>query len=217
MSSAKSTSVQHVSEIFHRELIETTIMLNITDIGDDIKKKLERKIVSTCENRCIPEGYIRGNSVRVVSYSSGVLSGRFIRFKVEYECYVCRPIENTVIECVAKSITENAGIRAEVKLDNGAIPLTVFIPRDINISNPMFSKVGEGMKLHVRIIGVTFEINDTTIYAMANFICIVGGLPMVTESPIKPLPVSKRIVVEDDYESDDGEFGPNIPAGTKNT
>ena len=44
------------------------------------------------------------------------------------------------ISCIAKSITESAGIKAEV--DEEPSPVIIFIARDHNYTNKNFSKLG---------------------------------------------------------------------------
>jgi DNA-directed RNA polymerase subunit E'/Rpb7 len=122
------------------------------------------------ENRCIPEGFVRNNSVSIITYSAGVACGEQVEFHVVYNCLICRPVENMIVDCVAKSITESAGIRAEVVGEDGSVPLTVFVSRDHNYTNRNFSLVKEGDKIQARIIGVNYEINDPMMYAIAYFV-----------------------------------------------
>ncbi len=156
--------------IFHKCTLERRVLLNITEVGRNAKQNLERKIVMQVEGRCIPEGYVRINSVRIISYSAGVLMGDNIAFQVIYECLVSYPVENMIVDCVARSVTDSAGVRAEVVMDDGSIPLTVFVTRDHNYTNLNFSKVKEGDQIQARIIGVSFEVNDPMIYATAYFV-----------------------------------------------
>ena len=156
--------------IFHKCTLERRVLLAITEVGRNAKQNLERKIVAQVEGRCIPEGYVRINSVRIISYTAGVLMGESIAFQVIYECLVSYPVENMIVDCVARSVTDSAGVRAEVVMEDGSVPLMVFVTRDHNYTNLNFSKVKEGDQIQARIIGVTFEVNDPMIYATAYYV-----------------------------------------------
>jgi DNA-directed RNA polymerase subunit E'/Rpb7 len=124
--------------------------------------------VKETEGKCIPQGFIRPNSVKIVSYSSGNVHSENVEFTTVFECLVCHPVENMHVECTTKTVTK-AGIHAEVITDNGVVPLTVFIARDHNYTNRDFDKVKENMKIMVRILGIRYELNDP-------YICAIGML-----------------------------------------
>jgi DNA-directed RNA polymerase subunit E'/Rpb7 len=160
---------KNVYGVFHRSSLQKKVILKITEIGKTLKQNLERKIVKQVEGKCIAEGYIRPNSVRIINYSSGNINGEFVEYTVVYECMVCYPTEGMIVECTVKTITK-AGIHAEVVAEEGIVPLTVFIIRDHNYTNKLFSQIKENMKINARIVGTRFEINDTNICAIATLV-----------------------------------------------
>jgi DNA-directed RNA polymerase subunit E'/Rpb7 len=162
------TAAQNVYGVYMRSLLSTKVILKITEIGRQVKQNLERKIVMLTEGKCIPQGFIRPNSVRITSYSSGNVQGGQVEFTVVYECLVCHPVENMRVECTARSITK-AGIHAEVVTDNNIVPLTIFIARDHNYQSKEFDKVKENAKIQVKILGIRYELNDP-------YICAIGML-----------------------------------------
>lgn len=155
--------------VFHRSVLNTKIVLKITEVGNTLKQNIEKKIIQKTEGKCIAEGYIRPNSVRVINYSSGNINGEYVEFQVVYECMVCYPVEDMVVDCTVKTITK-AGIHAEVLVDGKYVPLTIFIARDHNYTNKYFSQVKENMNVQVKIIGTRFELNDTCICAIASLV-----------------------------------------------
>jgi hypothetical protein len=159
---------QNTYGVYVRSLLSMKVVLKITEIGRQVKQNLERKIIQQTEGKCIPQGFIRPNSVRVVSYSSGNVHSENIEFTTVYECLVCHPVENMHIECTARTITK-AGIHAEVVTDNNVVPLTVFIARDHNYTNRDFDKIKENAKIQVKILGIRYELNDP-------YICAIGML-----------------------------------------
>jgi DNA-directed RNA polymerase subunit E'/Rpb7 len=82
-------------------------------------------IVSKTEGKCIVEGFIRPDSVRILTYSSGKVSTGMVEFQTTFECMVCYPVDGMLVECICKTITK-AGIHAEVIDKQGNVPITVY-------------------------------------------------------------------------------------------
>ena len=154
--------------IYLKSLLNDKITLNITEIGNNIKQNLEKKIASKIEGKCITQGFIKPNSTHIVNYSSGNVNTGFVDFQVVFECMVCHPVEGMLIECKSKTITK-AGIHAEVVDETGAVPVTVFIARDHNYNDVDFNNVKENENILVRVIGTRFELND-------SYVCVIAKL-----------------------------------------
>ena len=154
--------------VFIPSVLTSKVSLSICEVGRNVKQNLERVISSRTENKCIAEGFIKPNSIQVISYSSGTVNGDSIEFQTVFECKICNPVEGMIIECVAKTITK-AGVHAEVVDEQGVVPLTVFIARDHHASDKLFASVKEDAKITVRVIGTRFELNDP-------YICVIGKI-----------------------------------------
>lgn len=166
-----------IKPIYSRALITRKIMLPINAIGSNIKEIIEKNISATFEGKCLIEGYVRPNSSKIITYSSGKIErGVNILFEVVFECEVCYPVEGTKISCAAKNITK-AGIRAE-SADSVPSPVVVFIARDHHYNNAYFSTIQEGDKFEVRVIGQRFELND-------KYVSVIGEIitPKVDKKP----------------------------------
>jgi len=158
-----------IKDIYSRCLITRTIRLPITVINKNIRDTIENEISFQFEGKCINEGYVKPDSSKIITYSSGMIErGSNILFEVLFECYVCFPVEGTLITCIAKNITK-AGIRAESS-DESPSPIVIFIARDHNYSNAYFSSIQEGDKFNARIIGQRFELNDKYISVIAEVV-----------------------------------------------
>jgi DNA-directed RNA polymerase subunit E'/Rpb7 len=154
--------------VYTKSVLTMKVQLLITEVGRNIKQNLEKKISKKTEGRCIAEGFIKPNSIKVISYSSGNVNGELIEIQTVFECMICHPVEGMLIECDTKTITK-AGIHAEVVDNKGNTPITMFMARDHHINNYLFERVVENSKLVVSIIGVRFELNDSSI-------CCIGKL-----------------------------------------
>jgi len=157
-----------IYEPYMKSVLTTKVLLPIVDVGKSIKQNLEKVIVSKVEGRCIVEGFVKPDSVNILTYSAGKVANGFVEFHITYECMICHPVDGILIECYCKTITK-AGIHAEVVDKSKNIPIVAFIARDHHINHHLFDKVVENSKLVVRVIGVRFELNDTNI-------CIIGSL-----------------------------------------
>jgi hypothetical protein len=154
--------------IYTPMMITQKAFLSILNVGTNIKQTLETYISQHIEGKCIAEGYVRPSSTRIISYSSGELKEDKVVFDVVFECLVCSPVEGQHIYCVVKNITETAGIRAEI--DEIPSPLVIYVARDHHYTNQQFSKVKQGEKIKVRVIGQRFELNDRYISVIAELI-----------------------------------------------
>jgi DNA-directed RNA polymerase subunit E'/Rpb7 len=178
-----------LTTIYSRCLITRNIVLPITNIGKNIKEVIEENIKSNFEGKCLVEGFIKPNSAKIITYSSGIIyRGSSVLFEVIFECEVCFPVEGMLVSCVAKNITK-AGIRAESATEVPS-PVVVFIAKDHHYNVSHFNDVKEGDKINVRVIGQRFELND-------KFVSIIGEL--VKEKEFVPTENKKpRIVIEDE-------------------
>ena len=152
--------------VYIASMLSKRVVLKITEIGKNIKQNLERKIKYSIEGKCIAEGFIRPRTVEIISYSCGLIKDDHIEFQVIYKCLVCNPIKDVEVECKVKNITK-AGIHAEVRDNDDNVPIVIFVARDHNYTNNMFDNVEKDAIIHVKIIGVRFELNDPSITAIA--------------------------------------------------
>ena len=87
-------------------ILNNKISLSILEVGKNLKQNLEKKIQNSIEGKCIPEGYIRPGSVKILTYSSGNVNNEMIDYQVTFECETCYPPEGHLLECIAKTITK---------------------------------------------------------------------------------------------------------------
>ena len=59
--------------VYMTSLLTRKIHLNFNTVGKNLKEALEKKIKKEIEGKCSIEGFIKPNSTKVVSYSSGLM------------------------------------------------------------------------------------------------------------------------------------------------
>lgn len=156
-----------VENVFEKAVISRNINIKLNYIGKNFRDTIENILKSDIEGKCIVEGYVKPNSIRLISYSSGLIKNEIIEFVVVFECFICFPVEGMLINCIVKNITK-AGIRAESYIDNPS-PFVLFVSRDHHYNNSYFNKIKINDKIKVKVIGQRYELNDT-------FISIIGEL-----------------------------------------
>jgi len=153
--------------IYMQNVLYKQVTLAFRNIGNNVAELLSEKISRDFEGKCIEEGYIKSNSIRLLSFSSGEVRGTEVIFTISFECLVCRPVEGQRFKCVVKNITK-AGIRAETS--EPVSPVVVFIARDHHHSLKSFSKLEENAEINVRVIGIRYELNDKYISVIAEYV-----------------------------------------------
>jgi len=167
--SVSSSTSKAKRGIFVPIIITKVVPVNIINVGRNIQKTLENIIAKDIEGKCCDEGYVKNDSVKLQTFSSGIIKADSIHYQVIFECEVCNPVEGMEINCVAKNITK-AGIRAE--LDEPVSPIIVFIARDHHDIDEYYTSVKENDNIKIRVIGQRYELNDKYISIIADLITV---------------------------------------------
>lgn len=157
-SAKMKTRAKEAKTVYSMCQITQNIMLPITAIGKNLHQTIERTIASMVEGKCMVEGYVKSGSVKVITFSSGIIKGDNVLFDVVLECEVCFPVAGMLLNCVAKNITK-AGIRAESSEENPS-PFILFVARDHFYASDYFNSIQENEKFVARVIAQRFELND---------------------------------------------------------
>jgi DNA-directed RNA polymerase subunit E'/Rpb7 len=155
------------TEIFMPIIGETNLILPLKSVGKNLKEKISKNLSIKLEGKCNGDGFVKSGSLKVTTYSNGLLTSGDVKYKIVYEAYICNPVEGHLIECNVNNVTK-AGIRASV-IDGEDTPLVIFIARDHHYNDSNFLSVKEGDNITVRVVGSRFELNDT-------YIAIIGEL-----------------------------------------
>ena len=157
--------------IYIRSLLTQKIVLQYNEVNSELFDTLEGKLKQFNEGKCIKDGYVKNNSVKLLTYSGGELFSNKLVFECVFECLITNPVESMILNCIAKSITK-VGVRAELVSDDNNSPYIIFIARDHHYSNEVFSQIKENDMLQVRVLGQRYELNDKFISVIAELISI---------------------------------------------
>lgn len=155
--------------LYATNMLSRRIYLDISEIGKNLFQLIQTKLKREYEGKCSIEGYIKHNSIRLVTTSAGHIVESNICYNVMFECLVCSPVEGMNINnCIILNVTK-AGIRAIIN-DDSENPLTIFIARDHHFDKNHFSTLIPDDIINVKVIGQRFEENDNTISIIATLI-----------------------------------------------
>ena len=135
----RKNKVKKSRGIWMKNVLTRRIQLPFHSVGSNIRENIQAKIEENLYNKCSKEGYIKNKSIKILSYSSGLVIANDVAFEVMFECEVCHPVEGQLIKCQAKNITR-AGIRAIYTRETPS-PITIFIARDHHYNNEYFSSI----------------------------------------------------------------------------
>lgn len=150
-------------------MLSEKLYVNFKNINSDIYNTLQKLIKKKVEGICIDEGFVKPDSVNLVSYSSGELFSDNVKFDIVYQCLVANTVESMTFDCIVKSITK-VGIRAEI--NESVSPFVIFIARDHHFNNELFSKINENDIINVRVLGQRYELNNKFISVIAELVNI---------------------------------------------
>jgi hypothetical protein len=156
-----------VTEIYTTVMLTAKVYVNYWNVDANIADLLQNKIKHKVEGICINEGFVKPDSVKIVSHSSGELFADSVLFDIVYQCLVANTFESMEFDCIVKSITK-VGIRAEI--DDVVSPFVIFIARDHHFDIEPYSAVKENDSVKISVLGQRYELNNKFISVLAEFI-----------------------------------------------
>lgn len=161
-----TSAVAGKMSLYVKNIISKKLSIPVKYVGPNIASLLETILKDNFGNKCSIEGFIKQDSIRIITFSSGTIQGNNAIFTVVFEYLVCNPPQGMRISCAIKNIT-NAGILARID-DSEYSPLNIFIARDHHYNIPYFSELKEGDIIMVRVMGQRFELNDPFVSVIAE-------------------------------------------------
>ena len=156
------------NSIYAKNMLTRKLVLPFTSVGGNLSEILKQKLEEDLYGKCCKDGYIKTDSIRISSYSSGIVQENDIIFDVLFECLICHPVEGQHIKCKVENITR-AGIRA-IYFKEQRSPITIFIARDHHYDSKYFSTIKEEDIILIKVIGIRYELNDETISVLGELV-----------------------------------------------
>ena len=141
------------------------------DMCNNITEILTTQIKQEIEGKCINEGYIKRDSIKIINRSVGrIMDMQFngnIIYNIIYTAGVCNPHEGMVLKCYVENINK-MGIMAYIKDDNS--PLNILLAKQHHQDNDYFTDLKENDEIFVSILGKRFEFGDEKISIIGRLI-----------------------------------------------
>ena len=154
-----------MEQLFISTTIKSSLSIEPKDLNSTLNKKIIKRIKQDVEGKCIKNGYVRKNSVKLVKRSLGQsLTSHYngnVIFHVEYLVDLCNPLEGAVIECSVIN-SNKMGVLAEI---NGVedSPLNILLAKQHHINNPEFEDLRDRDIIKIRVLGKRYEFGDSQI------------------------------------------------------
>jgi hypothetical protein len=144
--------------LFTQSILTRKVIIPVAQVGGNVVPIMKRILVDELEGKCTTEGFVRQDTVAVVSHSCGLLKQESVIFTVQFECDVTLPVQGQTLMCIVENNT-HAGLHCRLK-GEGASPFVVFVARDHRHTLSRFASFQEKSEVSVRVVGHRYEVND---------------------------------------------------------
>lgn len=183
----KKHNIMNSKYLYYKIISQKKVYVDFQEASSNIEVVLLQKIKNLLEGKCNPDGYVKPDTVEILSYSNGECFKNMLVFTISFSCFVCKPIEGMKLHVKAVNITK-AGIRAKL-YDDQYSPLDIFIARDHNINHPQYQSIQENTDFMIEVIGSRFELNDKII----SVIAVIADEKYLLNKPILKLKTNEVI------------------------
>jgi DNA-directed RNA polymerase subunit E'/Rpb7 len=154
-----------MDELFISTKIKSSLSVEPKDLNNNLNKKIIKKIKNDIEGKCIKNGYVKNNSVKLLKRSLGeTLTSQFngaVLFHIEYLVELCNPLEGANINCIVLNINKMGVLGGMIGEDNS--PLNILLARQHHINNPEFEDLKENDIINIKVLGKRYEYGDSQI------------------------------------------------------
>lgn len=159
--------------IYEKRQLSTSLSIhpktfNYSDVNNIILEKLKKKV----EGKCISDGFIKQESVEIISRSLGMLLNHDfnsnITYEIIYSADVCNPREGQTIEVVIDTIDETNTVC--YYLDEESSPIEIYLFKQHYLENQEYAALQQGDRIIVKILDTQIEFGSKKILAIAEFI-----------------------------------------------
>lgn len=172
MESNKSKGKKREKSVYFKNVLHRTVILPFNIMGSNMKQNILTELKSNLEGKCSTEGYIKKDSIQIISYSAGCLNSSDVSFEVNFECFICKPVVGMQMKCLVENSTK-AGIRA--LFDSNEKPVTIYIAREQHTNNEEFRKTKENDYILIKVIGIRYQLNDESVSVLAELVQNMGA------------------------------------------
>ena len=154
-----------MEQLFISTKIKSSLSIEPKDLNSNLNKIIIKKIRQNIEGKCIKNGYVKKNSVKLIKRSLGQsLTSHFngnVIYHVEYLVDLCNPLEGAIIECIVIN-SNKMGVLAEIMGVEDS-PLNILLAKQHHIENSEFEDLKDRDIIKIRVLGKRYEFGDSQI------------------------------------------------------
>ena len=142
---------------------KAVVNLKPNQLNKHIDTTLRGKIQDDVEGKCMKMGYIRMNSVEIISRSLGkTIQSHFngsVSFTIDYIADVCFPVEGDIFHCKVLHVNK-MGIILDSVIQDEPSPINVLLAKQHHMNNDKFDTITVGNKVYIKVIGTRFDAGE---------------------------------------------------------
>ena len=142
---------------------KAVINLKPNQLNKHIDTTLRRKIQDDVEGKCMKMGYIRMNSIEIISRSLGKTIQRHfngsVSFTIDYIADVCFPVEGDIFHCKVLHVNK-MGIILDSVIEDEPSPINVLLAKQHHMNDDKFDTITVGNKVYIKVIGTRFDAGE---------------------------------------------------------
>lgn len=157
--------------MYLRRTLQAIIDIKPSELGADTYNIILNKLRRKFEGHCITEGYVKNDSIKLITFSLGKADDPYsgnVRFQTTYSAEILNPIEGMQLECTI-TLTTKMGIRAKLSNDPQN-PLDILVPRDHYVDNPYYHSLSEGDTCKLEVVANKYKWGSKDIFVLAKII-----------------------------------------------
>jgi DNA-directed RNA polymerase subunit E'/Rpb7 len=151
--------------IYYETILWNRVVISPDNINKSLDKKLTEILVENNEGKCIREGYIKEDSIKIIKRSVPYIYGShmngMLHIDILYSAEICCPMKGNIIKCTVQKINK-LGILGV------SGPLSIIIARQFHKNISIFKDIEEDTEILVEVIDKKFNINESNISVIAK-------------------------------------------------
>ena len=159
--------------IYHTRILSENIqlmpkMLNTYDLDKVIIDILKKKV----EGKCISDGFIKLDSVEIVSRSLGHMENHVfngsVSYFIKYKAEICAPVMGQIIECYVETNDETNSVCYVGDADTS--PVEIYLFREHYLGNAEYAALKKGKKIIAKVLEPHIEFGAEKVLISAVYL-----------------------------------------------
>lgn len=178
-----SVNKTNINNVYHKEILNHKITLSPDKINNNknLNDILYDALNSSIGGKCLTTGYVKPNSLKIISKSFGlVATEKFdgsIIYVINFEADICNPKAGQEIECIVEDNIQSFVVAyindgSENENHNGGIkksPIHIYMAKHNHQGDETFIKLQKGDNIKIIVLNSNYEYNDSQIYVLGKF------------------------------------------------